>query len=218
MSGGRTLRPALFDVDGTLVDSMDAVAETFDRIMREEAAIVHPREYYRRFVGPPLSESFAELGVDPGYFVGAYRRRYSAKELELSLFDGIEAMLERLYEAGVPMAIATSKRTEAAVALLERLGVARRFVAVCGADESRGRTAKRWIVGDALEALEAAGVNASNAVMVGDRKYDVHGAAAHGLPTVLVRWGAAPEEEYALAWRTAETPDQLAGLLIAGVS
>lgn len=218
MSGGRTLRPALFDVDGTLVDSMDAVAETFDRIMREEAGIVRPREYYRRFVGPPLSESFAELGVDPGYFVGAYRRRYSAKELELSLFDGIEAMLERLHEAGVPMAIATSKRTEAAVALLERLGVARRFVAVCGADESRGRTAKRWIVGDALEALEAAGVNASNAVMVGDRKYDVHGAAAHGLPTVLVRWGAAPEEEYALAWRTAETPDQLADLLIAGVS
>ena len=218
MSGGRTLRPALFDVDGTLVDSMDAVAETFDRIMREEAGIVRPREYYRRFVGPPLSESFAELGVDPGYFVGAYRRRYSAKELELSLFDGIEAMLERLHEAGVPMAIATSKRTEAAVALLERLGVARRFVAVCGADESRGRTAKRWIVGDALEALEAAGVNASNAVMVGDRKYDVHGAAAHGLPTVLVRWGAAPEEEYALAWRTAETPDQLADLLIGGVS
>lgn len=218
MSGGRTLRPALFDVDGTLVDSMDAVAETFDRIMREEAGIVRPREYYRRFVGPPLSESFAELGVDPGYFVGAYRRRYSAKELELSLFDGIEAMLERLHEAGVPMAIATSKRTEAAVALLERLGVARRFVAVCGADESRGRTAKRWIVGDALEALEAAGVDASNAVMVGDRKYDVHGAAAHGLPTVLVRWGAAPEEEYALAWRTAETPDQLADLLIGGVS
>ena len=218
MSGGRTLRPALFDVDGTLVDSMDAVAETFDRIMREEAGIVRPREYYRRFVGPPLSESFAELGVDPGYFVGAYRRRYSAKELELGLFDGIEAMLERLHEAGVPMAIATSKRTEAAVALLERLGVARRFVAVCGADESRGRTAKRWIVGDALEALEAAGVDASNAVMVGDRKYDVHGAAAHGLPTVLVRWGAAPEEEYALAWRTAETPDQLADLLIGGVS
>ena len=218
MSGGRTLGPALFDVDGTLVDSMDAVAETFDRIMREEAGIVRPREYYRRFVGPPLSESFAELGVAPGYFVGAYRRRYSAKELELSLFDGIEAMLERLHEAGVPMAIATSKRTEAAVALLERLGVARRFVAVCGADESRGRTAKRWIVGDALEALEAAGVDVSNAVMVGDRKYDVHGAAAHGLPTVLVRWGAAPEEEYALAWRTAETPDQLADLLIAGVS
>lgn len=218
MSGGRTLRPALFDVDGTLVDSMDAVAETFDRIMREEAGIVRPREYYRRFVGPPLSESFAELGVAPGYFVGAYRRRYSAKELELSLFDGIEAMLERLHEAGVPMAIATSKRTEAAVALLERLGVARRFVAVCGADESRGRTAKRWIVGDALEALEAAGVDVSNAVMVGDRKYDVHGAAAHGLPTVLVRWGAAPEEEYALAWRTAETPGQLADLLIAGVS
>lgn len=218
MSGGRTLRPALFDVDGTLVDSMDAVAETFDRIMREEAGIVRPREYYRRFVGPPLSESFAELGVDPGYFVGAYRRFYSARELELGLFDGIEAMLERLHEAGVPMAVATSKRTEAAVALLERLGVARRFVAVCGADESGGRTAKHWAVADALEALEAAGADTSNAVMVGDRKYDVEGAAAHGLPTVLVRWGAAPEKEYALAWRTAETADQLADLLIGGIS
>ena len=218
MSGGRTLRPALFDVDGTLVDSMDAVAETFDRIMREEAGIVRPREYYRRFVGPPLSESFAELGVDPGYFVGAYRRLYSARGLELGLFDGIEAMLERLHEAGVPMAVATSKRTEAAVALLERLGVARRFVAVCGADESGGRTAKHWAVADALEALEAAGADTSNAVMVGDRKYDVEGAAAHGLPTVLVRWGAAPEEEYALAWRTAETADQLADLLIGGIS
>lgn len=48
------IRPAIFDMDGTLIDSMDIITDTFDRTMREEAGIVHPREYYRRFVGPPL--------------------------------------------------------------------------------------------------------------------------------------------------------------------
>jgi Predicted phosphatases len=211
------IRPAIFDMDGTLIDSMDIITDTFDRTMREEAGIVHPREYYRRFVGPPLSESFAELGVDPEYFVIAYRRRYSKRHLEMGLFEGISDALNRLCEAGVPMAIATSKKAEAAVALIEHLGVSGYFVAICGADESGNRTAKHWMVGDALDAFAAAGVDTANAVMIGDRKYDVEGAAAHGLPTVLVRWGAAPEEEYALAWRTVNTADQLVDVLIGGV-
>lgn len=72
MSEGRTLRLMLFGVDSIPVDSTGAVAETFGRIMWGEAGIVHPREYYRRFVRPSLPEPFVELGVDPGYLVGAY--------------------------------------------------------------------------------------------------------------------------------------------------
>ena len=63
-------RPVLFDMDGTLTDSLAIITACFDRTMREEAGVVHEPAFYRRFIGPPLHDSFAELGVaDPARFV-----------------------------------------------------------------------------------------------------------------------------------------------------
>ena len=134
--------------------------------------------------------------------------------LDTPLFPGVRELLERLDAAGVPMVVATSKKEEAARAIVEHLDVSRHFLAVCGADEVGGRVAKHEMVEDALAVLAERGIDPASAVMVGDRKYDVDGAAVHGLPTVLVEGGAAPAEEYALAWRTVRTVDQLAELLI----
>lgn len=208
-------RPVLFDMDGTLTDSLAIITACFDRTMREEAGVVHEPAFYRRFIGPPLHDSFAELGVaDPARFVAEYRRRYAETMLDTPLFPGVRELLERLDAAGVPMVVATSKKEEAARAIVEHLDVSRHFLAVCGADEVGGRVAKQEMVEDALAVLAERGIDPASAVMVGDRKYDVDGAAVHGLPTVLVEWGAAPAEEYALAWRTVRTVDQLAELLI----
>jgi len=186
-------RPVLFDMDGTLTDSLAIITACFDRTMREEAGVVHEPAFYRRFIGPPLHDSFAELGVaDPARFVAEYRRRYAETMLDTPLFPGVRELLERLDAAGVPMVVATSKKEEAARAIVEHLDVSRHFLAVCGADEVGGRVAKHEMVEDALAVLAERGIDPASAVMVGDRKYDVDGAAVHGLPTVLVEWGAAP--------------------------
>jgi len=97
-------RPVLFDMDGTLTDSLAIITACFDRTMREEAGVVHEPAFYRRFIGPPLHDSFAELGVaDPARFVAEYRRRYAETMLDTPLFPGVRELLERLDAAGVPM-------------------------------------------------------------------------------------------------------------------
>lgn len=86
---------------------------------------------------------------------------------------------------------------------------------VVGAAPDAGRHSKADVVGVALAAL---GVGPGTAVMVGDRHFDVHGAAAHGLATIGVRWGCARpgELEEAGAVVVAATPDALADLLLGG--
>ena len=94
-------RPVLFDMDGTLTDSLAIITACFDRTMREEAGVVHEPSFYRRFIGPPLHDSFAELGVaDPARFVAEYRRRYAETMLDTPLFPGVRELLERLDAAG----------------------------------------------------------------------------------------------------------------------
>ena len=116
-------RPVLFDMDGTLTDSLAIITACFDRTMREEAGVVHEPAFYRRFIGPPLHDSFAELGVaDPARFVAEYRRRYAETMLDTPLFPGVRELLERLDAAGVSMVVATSKKEEAARAIVEHPG------------------------------------------------------------------------------------------------
>ncbi|WP_124039594.1 HAD hydrolase-like protein [Neoactinobaculum massilliense] len=210
------MRPVLIDLDGTLHDSAAIVTEALDAMVRDKLGEVHPREYYLRFVGPPLTETMKTLGgperVDE--LVAAYREYYGARMLRTQLFPGMRHMLEVLDAAGVPMAVATSKTLTFTHRILEHQGVAHHFRAICGAPDSARNSTKATVVADALRQLEAQGVDISSALMVGDRKHDAEGAAANGLPTVLVTWGAAPESEYELAWRTVNTAEELTELLL----
>ncbi|AWE42565.1 MULTISPECIES: HAD hydrolase-like protein [unclassified Actinobaculum] len=204
------MRPVLFDLDGTLTDSEPIVTRCFAETMREEAGVDHDPSFYRHFIGPPLRSSFQELGVDDiAYYVRAYRSRYAQHMYETLLFPGISGLLKNLASAGIPLAVATSKREESARDLLEYLGVAGNFTVICGSDALEGRAGKSEIIADALAALRAVGIATADALMVGDRCYDTDGAAANGMRTILVRWGAAREEEYVQAWRTAATVEEL---------
>lgn len=210
-----THRPLIFDMDGTLIDSVKVVTETFQQVMRECAGRTMEVEEFLPFIGPPLHESFATLGVDdPDAYVREYRARYKTRHLEVPLFDGVAAMLASLGEARVPMVVATSKEQTNAITLAEHLGIDGYFVEICGADETAGRGEKSLIVGDALRVLNESGFDASRAVMVGDRKYDIEGAGKHGIPTILVGWGPTPDEEYAMAWKVGRTAESMTDLLL----
>lgn len=209
------MKPVLFDFDGTLSDSGPIITDCFMLTMKEERGIDHPREFFKPFIGPPLEETFALLGAeDPQRCIDTYRRHYFARMFDTPLFEGIGPMLERLDTAGVPMAVATSKRRDAALLLIRHLGIEERFKVICGSAAGDSRSQKRHRVEDALRELRELGFPTEGAIMVGDRIHDIEGAAANKLETILVRWGEAMPEEHALAWRSVDTPEELEALLL----
>lgn len=209
------MKPVIFDFDGTLANSGPIIIECFGLTLKEEQGKEYPPEFYKPFIGPPLEETFARLGAeDPVRHITTYRRHYFQRMYATLLFDGVGAMLEHLDEVGMPMAIATSKRRDAALLLMQHLGIDSLFAVVCGSGEDPKRGKKKHRVEDALTGLRELGIDTSGAIMVGDRIHDIEGAATHGLDTILVGWGEAPSAERDKAWRIAETPEELEKLLL----
>ncbi|MFN8048915.1 MAG: HAD hydrolase-like protein [Ancrocorticia sp.] len=209
------MNPVIFDFDGTLANSGPIIIECFDLTLKEEQGKEYPPEFYKPFIGPPLEETFGFLGAeDPARYITTYRRHYFQRMYDTPLFDGVRAMLEHLDDMGVPMAIATSKRRDAVLLLMQHLGIEERFKVVCGSGDDPSRGKKQHRVEDALTGLQELGIDTSGAIMVGDRIHDIEGAAANGLDTILVEWGEAPPEERDEAWRIVETPEELEKLLL----
>jgi len=160
----------LFDLDGTLVDSLPGIAAGTNAVL---GTAMSPDDV-RPFVGPPLHESFAALtgstGADLDALVAEYRRVYAELMVDGAVvFDGVAAALKQLSEEGATMAVATSKAQPLAVGLLEGLGLASFFAAVCG-PVPPARDDKTATIGDALLALGSP--PAESVTMVGDRVHE----------------------------------------------
>ena len=203
----------LFDLDGVLVDSRTAFARSLNAALAANGLRERPEHELHRYIGPPLHATLAELGagdrVQP--CVDAYRARYrSHSAAETEVVPGIEEILARLADQ-VPLVVATSKSQALAEPLLDALALRRYFTAVVGPDLAADNESKATTIGRALTHVPAD----AHAVMIGDRKYDVAGAAAHGLACVGVLWGIGSEAELteAGAARLAHAPADLLALL-----
>jgi phosphoglycolate phosphatase len=210
----------LFDLDGTLCDSEAGIIEHLGLALATVGLPVPDRDVLRSCVGPPWTDGFPpEVGVPADRtwdVIGAYRKTYDDAAASLAIpFVGITDVLERLAGAGVPMAVATSKPQHLADRIITEGILGRWMTTVVGADPEAGRHSKADSVGGALLGLGPE-VERDGVVMVGDRFHDVHGAAAHGLPTVGVTWGSAEpgELEAAGAAVVVRTPDELGSLLV----
>lgn len=210
----------LFDLDGTLTDSAPGIVASVEFALREIGVDSPGAEQLRRFVGPPMQESFRDvLGLDEHGTERAmrYYRAYFVERgmFENSLYPRVASMLELLDSTGHALALATSKPTVFAEQILEHFAIRRHFIAVCGADLAGKHSGKAEIVGNALRAI--GGGRALGAVMVGDREHDVLGAAAHGIDCFGVGWGyAAPGElERAGATRVVASVAELQEVLLA---
>jgi phosphoglycolate phosphatase len=211
----------LFDMDGTLLDSAPGVMDSAARALKAVNAPVPPQRDLLKYVGPPMYESFRQsAGLDTATAQEAlrhYRATYAETGAELSsLFDGVSGLLEQLASLQCPMAVATSKVEDQAVRLAGAFGIDRHFADICGASDAAGRASKEDVIAESLGRLKVQGVDISSPVMVGDRRYDVAGAAAHGVPTIFVAWGYGDPSEARGAAAVAETPEVLSLLLRAG--
>jgi phosphoglycolate phosphatase len=215
----RTWTCVLFDLDGTLTDSAPGITASLARTFETLGLPVPTPAELVEYVGPPLLDSlqsmagFDEAGARAALTV--YRADYAAHgAFDSAVFPGVRGLLQRLRAAGVPLAVATSKPETQATRILEHFKLAQYFDVIAGATDDESRSAKADVVAEALRRLTEQGVELDHTVMVGDRQYDVEGAGAHGLPTILVEWGYGSPAEAAGAIAVVHSADQLSALLL----
>ena len=183
----------LFDLDGTLADPGTSIVSSVVRALELLGEPIPPGHLLRGFVGPPLVDTFAALGLSAGRVERAielYRAHFDAEGVRLYRpYPGMPALVDDLRAAGVTVGIATSKPTQIAERVLDVMDWRPSFDILAGASMDSSRCAKADIIELAVNDLAARGHLADVVVMVGDRRHDIAGAHAHGLPAVGVTWG-----------------------------
>lgn len=207
----------LFDFDGTVFDSAEGITKSVQYALGKMGIEAELKDLMC-FAGPPLDEMFSlRYGMSPEQAhraVELYRERYTPVGwAECSPFPGMHELMGRLRKKGIKLAVATSKPRHFAQRILEKYDMQNDFDIICGS-ELDGTSGQKWEV---IEyALSQFGIAPSEAIMVGDRKYDVIGAKKCGVPCIGVRFGYAEpgELESEGAVYVAEDADDLYEYLI----
>ncbi len=220
MQSSTRLRLAVFDCDGTLVDSQHAIVTCMAAAYAAEGLLAPTPDAVRRVIGLPLLECMARLSPDHpearhARLTEAYREAFFALRRRADhhepLFEGALAALERLEDAGFLLGIATGKARRGLVAVLERHGLGNRFVTLQTADMPPGKPHPAML----HRAIAETGVQAEDAVMIGDTSFDMQMARNAGIRSIGVAWGYHPVEELlaagadAIVTRFGDLPDIL---------
>ncbi len=198
-------RYVLFDLDGTLTDSYPGIINAL-RYCLSKFTVEPKPETFRKIIGPPVIWSlktfygFDDENAQKGL---TYFREYYETEgyLQNSVYPGIEEMLQTLRGHDKKLLLATSKPEKMAEKILEHFGLSDYFCFVAGSNpealQSSNPGAYRVSKEDVIEyTLKTNGIlDPENAVMVGDRLWDIKAGKAFGLQTIGVRYGYAAEGE-----------------------
>lgn len=193
-------RGILFDLDGTLVDSLPDIIDSF---LYGFAHLGLPAPAYadvRALIGQPLDVMYAQFAPEHvTTLCTAYREHYPRNFLNRSrAFPGVERVLRTLRERGYLLAVATTKRSDMARRFVDALGLGGLLDHVQGTDGFPHKPAPD-VLHRALAALGTRGL-----WMVGDTTLDLRAGQAAGLRTYAVTWGTHSPDELASA-----TPDEL---------
>lgn len=215
-----TVRLAIFDCDGTLVDGQASICDSMETAFASAGLPAPARHDVRRIVGLSLPQAIRLLAPDAEearhrHAVEAYKEAFRACRLagtlEEPLFDGIAEVLADLAERGWTLGVATGKSDRGLTSCLATHGLAERFVTLQTADRHPSKPHPAMLEA----ALAEAGAQASDAVMIGDTTFDMEMARAAGVRAIGVAWGyhGAQELREAGAEHVARTPAELGELL-----
>ena len=184
-------RLAIFDCDGTLVDS----GATIDRALRAAFAAHRlecpPPAVSRKVIGLSLVEAMAMLAPDADHealsrtYKDAFFAMRAGGHVEEPLFDGILPLLDALEAEGWLLAVATGKSDRGLRLCLDSHGLHPRFVSLQTADRHPGKPHPAM----ALAAIAEAGVTADASVVIGDTSFDMGMAVAAGAGAIGAAWG-----------------------------
>ncbi len=193
-------RLAIFDLDGTLVDSLDDLHASVSHALRVVGLPPRSREEVLGFVGEG-ARALLERAVAPHAHLvepalAAWRPHYEAHCLDRTRpYPGIEAVLAG---AGRSLAVHTNKPGEMARKILSGLGLLPRFATVLGGDEAPRKPDPAGV----REIMARVGASPAETLFVGDSRIDAATAAAAGVALVAVTWGLTSRAELARAGAT----------------
>ena len=226
------LKKILFDLDGTLTNPKTGITKSVQYALAH-FGIEEEADNLTQFIGPPLIDSFMNFYgfslEQAREGVTAYREYFAPKGIfENDVYPGVPEMLAALKEKGAILAVASSKPELFVEQILEHFDLAKYFDVVVGSLLNETRTSKEEVLEEALRQLSVMSTDNLRQVdhtkkdndivatmedddkkatiaMVGDRKFDIIGAKAHGLTAVGVSFGFAEPGEL-----EAEEPDFIA--------
>jgi phosphoglycolate phosphatase len=190
----------LLDLDGTMIDSEPGVQAAVRHALVTGFGITPTQPELEEFMGPPLAEVLPKIFglTDPAdeqrffeLFCSVY---FHGMEYDFDLYPGMLDLVNDLFDAGVAIALATSKPAESAERILQHANIDHHFTFVAGSASDGSRQNKADVLEHAFTQMQ---VNAGThrIVMVGDRALDIGAAQDHGVDSIAAYWGYAPEGE-----------------------
>lgn len=192
---GKQYKGIIFDLDGTLINTLEDLADSVNEALERMGYPVWPVEAYRFKVGrgfrnlmensvpEAVREDDGVIGQMLDFFVEAYDRRYMDKSRP---YDGIDGLLDELMERGIFLAVNSNKRTDYTEKLIDKLFHRISFVGVFG---ERAGVPKKPDPAGALELCARMGLKPEEVLYVGDSGTDMKTGKNAGMDTVGVGWG-----------------------------
>lgn len=187
----------VFDLDGTLLDTSEGIINSVIHTIKELDLPPLSDETISKFIGPPIQESFAKYcNCDEKTTIIAsklFRDYYKdVTLLEAKPYDGIYDVCEKLKKAGIKLAVATYKREDYALRLLNEFGFNNYCVSMHGAD-NENKLRKSDILDLCIS--EMGGLE-ENTVLIGDTEHDAKGALIANTKFLAVTYGFGYKKDY----------------------
>jgi phosphoglycolate phosphatase len=192
------LKAYLFDLDGTLTDPREGITRSIAYALERMGIEPPPLDDLVFAIGPPLRPTLARLlGTDSPDMVqralALYRERFADVGLfENRPYDGVAEALAALASTGALLVVATSKPHVYARRIVERFELAPHFAEVHGCELDGTREDKRDLL---AHILPHHGIDAREAVMIGDRGVDMRAARHHQVAALGALWGYGTRDE-----------------------
>lgn len=185
------VKVVIFDWDGTIVDSVEHIADSLQRAAADLGYPSLERQAYRDIIGLGLVEALEQLypGLSPDE-IQAIRENYaryffSRQTTPEHVFSGMTDLLEDLRRRGLGCSVATGKSRRGMDHALRGSGLESYFDITRCADETRSKPDPAML----HEIVEFYRIQPEEAVMIGDTRYDLEMARRIGMPAIGVEWG-----------------------------
>ena len=180
--------PVVFDLDGTVVDTVELIVESFRYATSTVLGEVLPDEFILAGVGRPLRTQMERLSAEHAQELYDVYREYNHRRHDELIrgYDGIEEVLDALKAAGRRTGIVTSKSRDTTGMAFRAVGLEERFDVVVTATDTTEHKPSPVPLQLCLQRL---GATAAGSIYVGDSPYDIQAGAAAGMATAAVAWG-----------------------------
>lgn len=186
----------LFDLDGTLTNPKEGFVNCIRFALTKLEIEIEADTNLESYIGPPLHSTFRKLcgnETTAEHAMSLYRERYSSTGLfENYLYEGVAECLDRLTPTASSIQVVTSKPTVFSERIIEHFSLDQYINVVYGSNLDGSLSDKTQLLAHVLESEK---ILPQNAVMIGDRRFDMIGANNHGIRALGVLWGFGSAEE-----------------------